>query len=295
MRVFVTGGTGFVGRQVLSELLAQGHSVRALVRNPLIDLPAGVETVSGDTTRYEALVGAAHSCDAIINLVGIIREFPGKKITFKRLHVETTANLIRVAQESGIPRFIQMSANGARENAVTGYHQTKWEAELRLRDSDLDWTIFRPSLIFGRDDLFVNMLAGLIKKLPAVPVMGDGKYRLQPVSVEDIARSFVLALERKDTQFQTFHCCGPDQLTYDQVLDQIGFALGRSHPVPKFHQPLWLMKPMVSLLQNISLFPMTKDQLIMLLEENICFDTNWQTTFSLKLTDFASGIRLYLK
>ncbi|HMB15458.1 MAG TPA: complex I NDUFA9 subunit family protein [Pelovirga sp.] len=294
MYVFLTGSTGFVGRQVIDALLQHGHQVRALVRASGKPLPPEVETVIGDTTNYDMLAGAAHGCDAIINLVGIIREFPTKKITFQRLHTQTTQNLIRLAQETGIRRYIQMSANGTRADAVTGYHRSKWAAEQALHAADLDWTIFRPSLIFGPDDLFVNMLAGLIKTLPVVPVMGDGRYRLQPVHVIDVAHSFVLALERKDTIHQTYHCCGPEQLSYDQVLDHIGHALGRSRPVVKLHQPLGLMKPMVSVLQHFPLFPMTSDQLIMLLEENICRCSSWQETFSLELVNFDNGIRQYL-
>jgi uncharacterized protein YbjT (DUF2867 family) len=294
MRVFLTGGTGFVGRQVTHELLQRGHQVRALVRESGHSLPAEVETVIGDTTNYEMLAGAAQDCDAIINLVGIIREFPAKKITFERLHTQTTTNLIRLAQETGIKRYIQMSANGTRADAATGYHQTKWRAEQTLRETELDWTIFRPSLIFGPDDLFVNMLAGLIKTLPVIPVMGDGRYRLQPVYVVDVARSFVQALERSDTFQQTYHCCGPTQLSYDEVLDLIGYALKRSRPVIKLHHPLCLMKPVVAIFQYLPVFPMTSDQLTMLLEENICNSTSWQEAFNLVLTDFDEGIRQYV-
>ena len=294
MRVFVAGATGFVGRQLIHELQQQNHQIRALVRHSNTSLPPEVETIIGDTTRFETLKDAAIDCDAIINLVGIIREFPAKNITFERLHTETAANLIRLAEETGIQRFIQMSANGSRENAVTGYHQTKWAAEQLLGDSSLNWTIFRPSLIFGKEDMFVNMLARLIKTLPIVPVMGDGNYRLQPVSVDDVARSFVLSLEMPDTVQQIYHCCGPDQLTYNQVLDQIGSALGRTRPVLKLHQPLCLMKPVISVFQHLPVFPITSNQLTMLLEENICESTDWQTTFKLQLTDFAAGIRQYL-
>lgn len=294
MRVFLTGGTGFVGRQMIHELLERGHQVRALVRANGKPLPPEVETVIGDTTNYNMLAGAAHDCDAIINLVGIIREFPTKNITFDLLHTQTTKNLIRLAEETGIRRYIHMSANGTRVDAATGYHQTKWRAEQTLRETALDWTIFRPSLIFGPDDLFVNMLAGLIKTLPVVPVMGDGRYRLQPVHVNDVACSFVQALERNDTIHHTYHCCGPEQLPYDQVLDLIGQALGRSRPVVKLHHPLCLMKPIVSVFQHFRPFPMTRDQLTMLLEENICSNSNWQEVFDLELTDFDSGIRQYL-
>lgn len=294
MKIFVTGGTGFVGQVLIRELLNQGFHVRALVRRDGSPVPAPAESVTGDTTSFATLPSAIEGCDALINLVGIIREFPSRHITFERLHVESTANLVRAAQQGGIRRFIQMSANGTREDARTGYHRSKWSAEQHLRQSDLDWTIFRPSLIYGPDDQFVNMLAGMIRRFPVIPVMGNGNYRLQPVPVEAVARSFVQALSRADSHGKTYHCCGPTVLTYDQLLDEIGFALGRNAPVRKIHQPLSLMKPVVSLLQGLAAFPMTRDQLTMLLEENICPGTGWQEEFSLSLSDFSAGIRAYL-
>ncbi|NIQ96450.1 MAG: NAD(P)H-binding protein, partial [Desulfuromonadales bacterium] len=114
---------------------------------------------------------------AVIHLVGIIREFPGKGVTFKKLHTEATRNALAAAAECGVGRFLQMSANGTRANADTGYHQTKWQAEEAVRSSSLDWTIFRPSLIYGKDGEFVTMMKELVSKLPVVPVIGDGKYR----------------------------------------------------------------------------------------------------------------------
>lgn len=296
MKVFVAGGTGFVGQHVISTLLDQGHSVRALVRSSTAKVPDSVETVIGDTTSFSSLTGAADGCDAIINLVGIIREFPARNITFKQLHTGTTAHLIDVARQSDIRRFIQMSANGTREDAQTTYHKTKWEAERLLRQSELDWTIFRPSLIYGPQDLFVNMLAKLIRTIPLIPVMGDGNYRLQPVAVADIATSFASALDRKACYGKTYHCCGLTVLTYNQLLDQIGFALGRKNAVRKLHQPLCLLSPIVNIMQKVPLFPLTADQLTMLLEENICDDAStWRNDFSLELTDFLTDIRTYLK
>ena len=156
------------------------------------------------------------------------------------------------------------------------------------------WTIFRPSLIYGSNDQFVNMLANLIKVLPVVPVMGDGQYQLQPVSVIDVASGFVRALDKAETVGKTYQCCGLQAFSYDQLLDLIAQALGQVSGTRKLHQPLWLMKPIVTALQNISLFPMTSDQLQMLLEGNICTDTCWEDDLGLELHDFSSSIRAYL-
>jgi NADH dehydrogenase len=294
MKVFLTGATGFVGQAVLRHLLDAGHQVRTLVRIPSrFDQHPKLETVVGDVTEPESLQGKLSDCDAVIHLVGIIREFPSRNITFHKLHTEATRNVLRAAKEQKVSRFLQMSANGARADAVTGYHKTKWEAEQLVRQSEVDWTIFRPSLVFGPRDQFVNMLADLIRRLPAVPVMGDGKYRLQPVSIKDVAEGFVNALTTSESIGRTFHCGGPQPYSYDEILDMIGAAIGKS-PVCKLHQPLLLMKPLIGLLQSIPQFPMTGDQLQMLLEENICDPSEWRQTLHLELRDFTSGIAEYL-
>ncbi len=295
MKIFVTGATGFVGQELIRQLSDAQHSVRALVRtNSAAMNRTKIELVAGDTTQPDSLKKALEGCDVVINLVGIIREFPARDITFEKLHRESTENLLQAAAQQGVTRFLQMSANGARPDAVTRYHKTKWAAEQRVRQSGLDWTIFRPSLIFGPNDLFVNMLAGLIKNLPLVPVMGDGRYRLQPVSVSDVACGFVRALAKTESITQTYHCGGPESYSYNEILDLIGRALGHHTPVRKIHQPLWLMKPMVAALQSLPQFPLTGEQLEMLLEGNCCDPGAWQTCFELELTPFPQGIAAYL-
>ncbi|MDX2481275.1 MAG: complex I NDUFA9 subunit family protein [Desulfuromusa sp.] len=296
MKVFITGGSGFVGREIIRHLLAANHSVRALVRDTahLKDI-SKIDAVVGDTTQPETLREQLSGCDAVIHLVGIVREFSGKGITFNRLHVESTENVLQAAEEQGVKRYLQMSANGTRENAVTRYHKTKWGAEERVRQSSLDWTIFRPSLIYGPEDQFINMLAQLVKILPLVPVMGDGQYQLQPVSVIDIANGFVTALDKPATIGKTYQCCGLQALSYDQLLDLIAQTLGQATGARKIHQPLWLMKRVVAALQSIPLFPMTSDQLQMLLEGNVCKDNSWQDDLSLELHELSSSIKTYLK
>lgn len=296
MKVFITGGSGFVGREVIQQLLAANHSVRALVRDVgLLNNMNGVDIVVGDTTQADSLQEHLSGCDAVIHLVGIIREFPARGVTFKKLHVTSTENVLHAAETQGVKRYLQMSANGTRENAVTRYHQTKWEAEEQVRQSNLDWTIFRPSLIFGPEDQFINMLAQLVKTLPLVPVIGDGQYQLQPVSVIDIAQGFVSALDKPATIGNTYQCCGLQVFSYDQLLDLIAQMLGQAAGARKIHHPLWLMKPIVAILQNIPLFPLSSDQLQMLLEGNVCADNRWKDDLSLQLHELPGSINIYLK
>jgi len=162
-----------------------------------------------------------------------------------------------------------------------------------VRASGLDWTIFRPSIIFGPEDAFVNKLAVMIRRYPVIPVIGDGAYRFQPVSVNDVARCFAMALEMPETFGKTFEVCGPDRLTFNDLLDTIGKVLGKPR-VAKLPTPLGVMKVIVPIFQGFSFFPLTMDQLLMLVEENIC-DGRWQETFHFQPERFAGGIARYLR
>ena len=292
MKVFVTGGTGFVGREILGQLLSAGHEVRALVRDGSQDKLSGhqnLETHLGDVTDAASLVGALDGCDAVIHLVGIIREFPGRGITFKKMHVTATENILEACDEQEVQRFLHMSSNGTRERGTTAYHRTKWQAEELVRASGLDWTIFRPSLIFGRGSEFVKMLTELIRRVPVVPVIGDGQYRMQPVSVEQVAVSFVKALAMPESVGKTYHQGGSESYTYDAILDLTGKAMGRKQ-VTKVHQPLFMIKPMIKILQGFEQFPITEGQLKMLIEGNVCDPDEWAQAFGLVPISYAEGI-----
>lgn len=297
MKVFVTGGTGFVGQEVVRQLLEAGHEPVCLARSgsaQKLGVNPRLQIYPGDVTLGKGLNQGLDGCDAVIHLVGIIREFPGKGITFDRLHTQATGIMVAAAEQAGIERFLHMSANGTRKGAVSPYHQTKWAAEQAVRNGAPAWTIFRPSLIYGAADQFVNMLADLVRKLPIVPVIGDGRYRMSPVPVEAIAASFVAALERPETIGKTFHCGGPRSLSYDEILDLVGRALGKKK-VLKLHQPTLFMRPVVALLESIPQFPLTSSQLTMLLEGNEVDPQEWISAFGLTLPDFYEGICTYLK
>jgi NADH dehydrogenase len=292
MKVFLTGGTGFVGSEVLRQLMAAGHSVRVLVREGSEGKLTAVENVeihSGDVTDASSLVGALANCDAVIHLVGIIREFPGRGVTFRKIHVEGTGNILEAAVEQGVQRFLHMSSNCTRERGSAAYHRTKWQAEELLRDSTLDWTIFRPSVIFGSGSEFVGMLSELIRRIPVVPVIGDGQYRMQPVALEQVAASFVKALEMPETIGEIYHLGGGESYSYDEILDLTAQAMGREN-VAKLHQPLFVIKPMIRLMQGCDHFPITSDQLTMLIEGNVCDICDWVQTFGLEPVSYAEGV-----
>ena len=290
MKVFLTGATGFVGGKVLELLLQAGHDVRCLVRNPAkLQTKDRVEVVAGDIA--ESLEGKIDGCDAVIHLVGIIREIPGKEVTFERVHFQGTCNVVDESNRAGVDKIVFMSALGVRKNAVANYHKTKYHAEEYIRDSGLKYTIFRPSIIFGLHDKSINLFADMVRKLPVVPVIGNGEYKMQPVALENVAEAFVKALQ--EFSGEIFEVGGPDQMTYNEVLDCIGDVLGKN--VLKLHQPLFLMKPVVAMMKRCSLFPITKDQLTMMLEDNICDEKRFFEAFGITPISLKEGISDYFQ
>jgi uncharacterized protein YbjT (DUF2867 family) len=182
-----------------------------------------------------------------------------------------------------------MSALGTRPGARSRYHQTKWLAEEAVRASALAWTIFRPSIIYGRGDGFVSLLARMVR-LPVVPVIGSGRQRLQPVPVAQVAEGFGRALALEGTAKRTYEVGGPDAVTMVELLDRIGAAMGRRR-VAKVHVPMGLMRPMTRLLHRFPGFPVTPDQLLMLEENTTCDPTAFFSTFDLTPVPLADGLR----
>ncbi len=292
MKVFVAGGTGFVGEHLVRELRRSGYTAVTLSHKRSQGAVEGVDVVPGDVLDRRAVAEAMKGCDAAINLVGIIREFPGKGITFQKLHIQATRNMVDAAGDAGIRRYLQMSALGTRKDAVADYHKSKYAAEEYVRASGLAWTIFRPSLVFGPKDLFVNMLADQLRMSPIIPVIGDGSYRMQPIHADDVARCFVQSLEMPETVGHCYDLCGPDRFTYLQMFEVIGKVMGKSGAL-FVKSPLSLIKLVVPFLQKVPVFPLTSDQLQMLLEESIC-DCSWRQTFDFEPIRFEAGIREYL-
>jgi len=295
MRVLVTGATGFVGREVVYELLQRGHEVRALVRpgsEKRLKSDPRVEVLAGDCLLPETVAPAVAGCDAVIHLVGIIREFPGRGVTFEQVHVQATRNLVDQAKAAGARRYLQMSALGARPEPADPYHVTNFRADEYVMGSGLTYTIFRPSVIYGPRDQSINLFVRQIRRLSFFPIIGDGSYQLQPVPVLTVARAFALALELPRTENRIYDVGGPEPLSFDDLIDTIARVLGRR--LKKMHQPVWCMRFAANLCGRFRWFPLTPGQLSMLLEGSTCDPTAFYQDFGLEPTPFAAGLARYL-
>ena len=267
-RVFLTGGTGFVGSNIRKAL--GDRPLRLLVRDRVRH--AGlesdrVELVEGDVTKPETLRGAMDGCEAVVHLVAIIAEEAGA--TFDGVIHRGAANVVAEAKRAQVRRFVHMSAMGTLHATHFAYSETKWQAEQAVQASGIPWTIFRPSVIFGPGDEFINTLAGLVKVAPIIPVVGSGQSKFQPVSVAEVAQAFVRALDDPATAGHIYELGGGQTYTYEGMLDVIAAKLGKKKP--KAHVPVGLMMPIVKLAKPLPKAlrpPVTEEQLKMLALDN---------------------------
>lgn len=251
--IVVSGATGFVGRAILRELIKRDYRVRAIARHPenlykhAPDLHGfdQLELWKGDVTDPASLIGACEGASAVIHLVGAISQT--HELPFQKIHTEGTANLLQEAKRSSVPRWIQMSSAGTRPHAASLYHQTKWQAEEIVRQSGLNWTIFRPSIIFGKEDRFINLFARFFKSPlsiltgGAIACFGDGTNRLQLIAVEDVAHCFVSALSNPLSIHQIFDLCG-SSYTFSELLEKIAASLDlKARPIHKKYGDLSIL------------------------------------------------------
>lgn len=264
MRVLVTGASGFVGGHVCRRLLAEGWQVTGLSRTGG-DLPAGVAAARGDVATGEGLASAMAGVDAVVHLVGIIREQGAA--TFQRVHVDGTRNVLAAAREAGVRRYVHMSALGAELGSSSGYHRSKAQAEELVRASDLTWTIMRPSLILGvGDGFFSGTLRQLVVLPPVVPVVGDGSFPFRPIWIGDVATAFARALTLPAAERRTFELLGPREYTLRELQAQVRDLLRPNKPLVSV--PLPLMRLGVVVFRLLPNPPITRDEFLMLKKGN---------------------------
>jgi uncharacterized protein YbjT (DUF2867 family) len=276
--ILVTGASGFVGTHLLPELLGAGHRVVALVRSgragekvtgrvPAV-LRANVELRTGDVDRPATLPAALTGIDAVVHLVAIPRDRNGGR-DLLAVNLDGTRNVIAAMKAAGVQRLVHLGALGVVDREELHYGKSKARAERAVAESGLDWTILKPSLLFGPGDGFFNIVADLVRLTPGIiPVPGDGKSRFQPLHVGDLALCLRLALERPETVGHAFELGGPRTWTYREITAEVCRATGRRRAI--IPMPLPLIRLVAGAAEAVRLpFPVATDQLRQLAFDNV--------------------------
>lgn len=274
MRVLVTGGTGVIGEGLLPALVGAGHTVRLLSRGAEGDAkrwPAEVEPFAADVTDASSLRGAAEDCGAVVHITGIVDESP-PALTFERVNVRGTRNVLAEAARAGLKRFVYVSSLGA-ERGRSEYHRSKFRAEELVRASAFDWLILRPGNVYGPGDEVISTLLKLVRTLPAVPVIDAGNQPFQPVWYEDLGRAILRALETPSLRRETLELAGEEVTTTSDIIERLSAITGRTVarvPVPSFLASLGVQLAESTKLEKFLgvKLPLNDAKLKMLLEGN---------------------------
>lgn len=275
--VTLFGGSGFIGSQAVRALARRGWRIRVAVRNPVLAIeiqplgdPGQIQFMRCDITNPADVAQAVRGADAVVNLVGVLHDAGGKR-GFNAVHTEAAKTIAEAAKAAGVERLVQISAIGADAASPSAYGRTKAQAEAAVRDVYPDAVILRPSLVFGAGDSFLNRFAAMATIAPALPLIGGGETRFQPVYVGDVAEAIARGVTRADAAGRTYELGGPSLYTFREVLELVRRETGRDRMLVSV--PFIVAKPLGSLLQ-LSRFvgltpPLTRDQVLMLEKDNV--------------------------
>ena len=294
MKIAVTGGTGFIGRNLVARLVGDGHQLTVLARHTILPKASfdSVDFVEGSVTQPETLPAALNGADIVYHLVGIIAETATN--TFQKTIVGGTENVVETCLAAGVRRIIYLSAMGVTANAVTNYHKTKYCAEQTVINSGLEHVIFRPSVVYGEGDGFVSMLRRMIRVSPVTPVVGTGRYPLQPVYIDDLIEAMAGALTVETARNKIIEIGGPEKLEYMEILNIIKRVLGKSRM--NIRIPIGVMRLIAGLLEKVMTpAPLTRDQLAMMEMGNTGDISDMKKLFSIDPIKFEDGLRKYLR
>lgn len=273
--ILLIGGSGFLGSHVVRRLAGLGHRLTVPTRHRerarhLLVLPT-VEVVEADVHDETRLAGLVAGQDAVINLVGILHSRYGLPYgpDFARAHVDLPKKVAAACRATGVRRVLHVSALNADANGPSQYLRSKGEGEAALRAAGeaLDLTIFRPSVIFGPEDSFLNLFAALQRRFPLMP-LGNPQARFQPVFVDDVAQAIVASLDRRDAVGRTCCCCGPRVYTLAELVRYVGEQIGKPRPVIAL--PEALARLQAGLLELLPNPPMSVDNLDSMDVDSVC-------------------------
>ena len=270
-QVCLLGGSGFVGSAIVRHLSLAGYAVKVLTRRReaskhLILLP-NVDVLECDVMDDVALAEALKSSDVVINLIGILHN--SKKASFQAMHAELPARLAKLCNKLGVKRLVHMSALQASKDAPSYYLKSKAEGELAVLSSNknLDVTVFRPSIIFGRGDGFINLFASLVKLLPVI-LLAKPNAKFQPIYVEDVAYAFVASLDNVDTYGKAYDLAGPKVYTLRQLVTYVADTLGKRPTIIGLNNMLSYLQAFAMELLPVKL--MTRDTVRSMEVDSVC-------------------------
>lgn len=295
MKVLVTGGTGVVGRATVDALLARGHEVRLFSRNAQDDVQEWkhrVDAFPGDVANEVEVRGAADGCDAVIHLTAIVAESPPES-TFEKVNVGGTRHLVREAERAGVRRFVYVSSLGA-DRGESPYHRSKLRSEEVARTFDGSWIIVRPGNVYGNGDEQLSFILKMVRSLPAVPVIAGGDRPFQPIWSGDAGAALALAAERDDLAGRVLEIAGPEQTTFDDVVERIA-RLTRRDPI-RLPVPVPLASMALRAANALGAdLPIDGGQLTMLGEGNVVTSPSGNaltTVFGLRGTNLDEGLAI---
>jgi NADH dehydrogenase len=274
--ILLIGGSGFIGQKIASGLSTLGHTVylptrKAAYAKELWVLPKlqVIEANIHDPSVLTDLCQRLGPKGVVINLVGILHDKTGSPYGpgFLKNHVELTKKIIAAMNATNLKRYIHMSALGANSSGASMYQRSKGDAENLVKASDLDWTIFRPSVVFGEKDKFINLFASLQKFAPVLPLGGAG-VKFQPVYVADVAQAFVKSISMSETIGRVFDLAGPRVYTLAELVNFAGVVGGRKSFVIPLPKPLaYLQAGLLEMMPGPTL--MSRDNLASMSEDNV--------------------------
>jgi uncharacterized protein YbjT (DUF2867 family) len=268
--VTVFGGSGFLGHRIVARLAERGLTVRAAVRHPdrVRTQPQGggrVEAVKADIKDTGSVEEAVRRSRAVVNAVSLYVE--SGSATFHSIHVEGARRLARTAQALGVEKLLHISGIGSGPAASSHYERCRGEGESAVRAAFGNAIIFRPSVMFGPDDSFLTTLVRLLQRMPAFPLFGNGKTRLQPVYVEDVAEAAANALSGDRPVERLYELGGPQIYTYRRLLETVMKVTGHERPLMPFPFAGWEMLATAgSVLPSP---PLTRSQLALMKHDNV--------------------------
>jgi len=297
--ILVTGASGYVGNNVVRNLVKRGKSVRAMVgnvekaRKRLADVEPQIQIVKGDVTRSETLTEWMEGVDTVIHLVAVAIE-KGKR-SYKTINYEGTINVVEAAKKAGIKRLLNMCQAGATTTVASPFLRSKGLAQDYVAKSGLEWTAFRPSVIWGPQDEFANVQARLIQMTPFVfPVVGDGKAKFQPVYVGDVAEAVALSVDDPSTIGHEYELGGPEVLEYEEIVNRVLLALGTKRT--KIKVPVAVLRPVVIAMQTLMPNPPVSTSLLDLLAlPNVVEDNALVSKFGITPRAFVPENLSYMK